>query len=59
MMLREKNTPEGRKWIKRKNNYNNVREGDVKDLVSPSDKDPTKNLKIQNSSITSNAPVFY
>lgn len=58
-MLREKNTPEGRKWIKRKNNYNNVREGDVKDLVSPSDKDPTKNLKIQNSSITSNAPVFY
>lgn len=24
---REKNTPEGRKWIKRKNNYNNVREG--------------------------------
>lgn len=27
MMLREKNTPEGRKWIKRKNNYNNEREG--------------------------------
>lgn len=27
MMLRGKNTPEGRKWIKRKNNYNNEREG--------------------------------